>query len=65
MSHRTLDEKAVIVATGKQKCELCSKQAETRPYGPRGENICFACGMKDEKVTGRQFMRSVFGEVVQ
>ena len=29
-------------------CELCGKKKELRPYGPKGENICFPCGMKDE-----------------
>lgn len=28
-------------------CELCKKEAELRPYGPQGENICFTCGKKD------------------
>ncbi len=46
-------------------CELCGKRAELRPYGPRGERICFACGMKDEKTTQRQFMCVVFDEGVQ
>jgi len=38
------------------KCELCGKVAELRPYGPNGENICFDCGMKDEKTTKKQFL---------
>lgn len=25
-------------------CELCGAQAETRPYGPNGELVCFPCG---------------------
>lgn len=29
-------------------CELCGDFAETRPYGPNGENVCFPCGMKNE-----------------
>lgn len=44
------------------KCELCGKFAETRPYGPKGERICFACGMKDERTTKRKFCKVVFGE---
>lgn len=44
------------------KCEFCGKVAELRPYGPRGERICFDCGMKDEETTKRQFSRHVFGE---
>lgn len=49
----------------RSKCELCGKAAELRPYGPRGENICFACGMADEPTTKRQFMRTVFDEAIQ
>lgn len=51
--------------TDKQECELCGRLSETRPYGPRGEQICFQCGMKNEETTGRQFMRVVFKETVQ
>lgn len=40
----------------KGKCELCGKTAELRPYGPKGESICFACGMKNEPVTRKSFL---------
>ena len=43
-------------------CELCGKLAETRPYGPREERVCFQCGMKDELAAKRQFNIRVFGE---
>jgi len=46
----------------KRKCELCSKDAECRPYGPRGEWICFDCGMKDENTTKRQASKVLFDE---
>lgn len=46
------------------KCEFCGKQAELRPYGPRGERVCFECGMKDEKAAERQFRKYVLGEDV-
>lgn len=38
-------------------CELCGNVDELRPYGPRGERICFSCGMKDPATTSRQFGR--------
>lgn len=38
-------------------CEMCGKAAELRPYGPRGENVCFDCGMKDRAAAERQFAR--------
>lgn len=43
------------------KCELCGATAETRPYGPNGEEVCFSCGMKDEGAAMRQFARLVLG----
>ena len=46
-------------------CELCGKTAETRPYGPRGERICYECGQKDKATTERQMKRILFGESVQ
>jgi len=45
----------IIEKEPKSFCELCTKEAELRPYGPNGENICFECGMKDETTTRRQF----------
>jgi hypothetical protein len=44
------------------KCELCKAEKELRPYGPKGEWVCFDCGMKDEAAMQRQFRRVVFGE---
>lgn len=26
------------------RCQLCGAVAETRPYGPNGEDVCFDCG---------------------
>jgi hypothetical protein len=46
------------------KCELCKKIAETRPYGPNGERVCFECGMKDEAAAERQFDKLVLGKGV-
>jgi len=37
------------------KCDLCGAIAELRPYGPNGENICFACGMKNQETTEAKF----------
>ena len=47
--------------TPPKRCELCGKNAELRPYGPNGENICFECGMKDERATEAQFAKRVSG----
>ena len=51
-----------IAVEPEDKCELCGKIAELRPYGPKGERICFDCGMKDEKATNRQLGKYIFGE---
>lgn len=45
----------VIMPEDAGKCELCGTVAETRPYGPNGEDICFDCGMKNEEATIRAF----------
>lgn len=44
-------------------CELCGEHAETRPYGPKGEEVCFACGMKDEAAARRGFEKLVEGQL--
>lgn len=43
-------------------CELCGKDAETRPYGPNSEEVCFECGMKDKAAADLGFRRFVLGE---
>ena len=48
----------VIEGEPKGVCELCGSVAETRPYGPNGENICFPCGMKDEETTARTIVNT-------
>lgn len=44
-----------------RECELCHKVAETRPYGPKGEQVCFDCGMKDKDACMRGFKLNVLG----
>jgi phage/plasmid primase-like uncharacterized protein len=44
-----------------QKCELCGKIEELRPYGKNGENICFDCGMLDPTTTERRFNAKIVG----
>ena len=45
-----------------RKCDLCGVIEETRPYGPKGENVCFSCGMKDKASAERGFNRLILGE---
>jgi hypothetical protein len=51
----------IIEQTANSKCELCGKIAETRPYGPHGENICFDCGMKNKGET-KKALAKLFGD---
>lgn len=52
-----LNEGRLIAAQPPATCELCGVAAELRPYGPNGERVCFACGMKDEDACKRAFDR--------
>ncbi len=45
------------------RCDLCGKVAETRPYGPKGEEVCFACGMKDEAAAERGVELFIYGGI--
>jgi hypothetical protein len=55
----------VIFPEPPRQCELCSKVEECRPYGPRGEQVCFDCAMKDEAAAKRQMMRALFRQNIQ
>lgn len=46
-----------------QQCDLCGKIDELRPYGPKGECICYDCGMLDPETTNRMMGKMLFGEV--
>lgn len=54
--------KGFIAAESERRCELCGKLAETRPYGPKGERVCFECGMKDEAAVERGMNKYIFGQ---
>ena len=45
-----------------QICELCGAEDECRPYGPKYEQICFDCGMKNEELTKQRMVEHIFGE---
>jgi len=61
MSQR-IGKVVIITQESPQKRELCGAIAETRPYGPKGEEICFDCGMKDPAGTMRRTKKVLFGE---
>jgi hypothetical protein len=56
-----IDNDRAIMAQPPGRCDLCGTVAETRPYGPQGENVCFPCGMKDEDAAKRGFDRRFGG----
>ena len=43
-------------------CFTCGKIAETRPYGPNREEICYECGMLHEEETERRMGHILFGD---
>lgn len=62
MSHLADDGTVWIIPEPDGRCDLCGAVEETRRYGPNGESVCFACGMKDEPATKRQMGRVLFGD---
>lgn len=58
-----MSARGIIKAEPESRCELCNAIAECRPYGPRGESVCFPCAMKDEAAAVRQFFGHVHGEL--
>lgn len=59
---RRIGDIAIIEPEPDFICALCGKIAETRPYGPNGEEICFECGMKDRETTDRMMGKVLFGD---
>jgi len=64
MSHQ-IGDVSIICHTEPEKCEMCGVVDGLRPYGPRGEKICFDCMLKNETAAKRQFKRTVLGETEQ
>ena len=51
-----------IVPEPDGRCEMCSKTAPLRPYGPNAAMVCFECGMKDEDNARKMFLRRRRGD---
>ena len=60
-----MSRRGIIAAEEDQECELCGAFEECRPYGPKGEQVCFDCGMKDEATTKQRMMKHIFGDTLQ
>lgn len=56
-----MSQPGVIEREHSQVCEKCGKSAETRPYGPNGEEVCFPCAMQDEPAAKRAFEARISG----
>lgn len=54
----------IIDGTKHAKCEFCGKVEELRPYGPKGESVCFDCAMKDEAAARARFEALSKGKLV-
>lgn len=37
-----------------QQCDFCAEIRELRPYGPKGETICFKCMKKNKSAAEKQ-----------
>jgi hypothetical protein len=59
-----MSEPRIIEKEQVDRCQLCGAIAETRPYGPNGEEVCFTCMKKDEESARKQFAKHVFGNGV-
>lgn len=56
----------IIIETEEDsQCELCGKIDELRPYGAKGEKICFKCGMKNKVKTHEMMGIILFGDKPQ
>ncbi len=53
--------KGFIESERPKPCELCGAYKETRPYGPKGEEVCYPCGMKNKPAAERGFNRLIEG----
>ncbi len=59
---KKLGKLVIIQAENPQQCDFCGTIAELRPYGPKGEIICYDCGQKDPKTTEKMMGRVLFGD---
>lgn len=59
---RRIGNVIIIEAEPDMVCFLCGKVAETRPYGPNGEEICWECGQKNKEQTEKMMGIKLFGD---
>lgn len=59
---RNINGIPVIAEEPELLCFECGKIAETRPYGKNGEELCYACAMKDKLTTETMMAIKLFGD---
>lgn len=54
----------VIAQQLPEVCDMCGSIDECRPYGPKGENICFDCATTkcDPEQVEKRMHNHIFGE---
>lgn len=62
---RRIGELTIIEAEPDNLCHLCGKIAESRPYGPGFQEICFECGIKNEPLTTKRMQHKLFGAPIE
>ena len=55
----------VIAGEDDRVCELCGKEEECRPAGPKGEQVCWDCANKDKAAMKRYTDRLFQGGLTQ
>lgn len=55
----------IIEAEADRRCELCGQVDGCRPAGPKGEQVCFDCALKDPAAMDRYMRRLFDGGVTQ
>ena len=52
----------IIAQEADRACEMCNTVDECRPYGPKYEQICFNCAMKNPELTEKRMGEYIFGD---
>jgi hypothetical protein len=62
---KIVDKNFILEFEPPDKCELCGKLDELRPYGPNKERICYNCAMKDKETAKKRFKEDILDKVNQ
>jgi len=62
---RRIGDVVVIAPEEDRRCELCGVEAECRPAGPKGEQVCHPCALKDPAAMERYNQRLFQGGLTQ